>query len=409
MVLARAQVLVVAVAVAAQCAPAEIQGRNECAPVATDSGYLMTVEGTHVWVPLESIAAATHGVLVAGPYTAALSPDGNGGWHASDRFIGAGWTTPTQSRLIKPPPQVPVDRIRGIRVAPLPRGSWAVVFGEAAPGARRGGGQPIQRFWYGELSPDWSWRHMDSISAPSGTYSLARGSKLVVAEGDSLWYSVPYASPDGERSHLTLSRADSVWRIRRTEPAAYINLAHAPGRGLLAAVVKPDPSLPADRNSLFIEPEFPEGTRSIRLSSVIPGAAHHPIIELTPEEGMVAWVRATEIPRGIGIVARQKQAWKPIVVDSPVTGLTPLFVHRRPFVVVDRSTDQQATELTVYSLDGGRVWKQFSARRISSGSHLASSRDSSLVIVQSVRDLASSDPPIATQYVTLKPASCGSG
>jgi hypothetical protein len=270
-----------------------------------------------VYVEQETVVANRAGrILVAG---APVFVWRNAGDHYDLLGLDSlfGMVVEPTSKFVRPiPSPLPGRDLKGMRAAALPDGWWLVTFAEVVS-VQTPKRPNVIAMWVGETDGT-SWRALEKLPVVSDTLDPLRFSALAMREGR-----VRLAAPvhrDWRRPVVLYSRDHGHWTVRVEDLGLSEYAAITATASLdLIAVVRPDTTIPVDRNSLFLYSKAPTDslwTSHPRLWHGGENPVHLPQFASDASQPLLLWTT--------GPMFRRTSAWALSLATLPESATKPM-------------------------------------------------------------------------------------
>jgi hypothetical protein len=279
-----------------QPAPAGDAGRCTLAEIARDT---LMVNGEPLYVEPEVISASPGGsLLLLGSWNYRFRWGADGSWAPvlPDSVMGAVVSTSGAASVVRAP--IPSDRLQGVRAQPRPDGGWDVVFIQTgAPPSPDRRSDTAAALWHGVLRGS-SWASLGRLPIPPGIVLAARRSSFI-RFGDTLAWAVSRLEMGRLEGVVIYEKRGAEWTASNVGVGhAYVELMHHPERGLIAAVVQPDPARRTDGNSLLLWTRRPEWKIDRVMVEGGGERVHDPSIQTRGREAVLTWDADVRLPDG---------------------------------------------------------------------------------------------------------------
>lgn len=337
--------------------------RDDCAVREVSRQRITIAGGRQVYVEPVAVAAASTGLLVVGRpvYIWAQDQQGNAMLQPSRHAIGVIIDRYGEARIIPAP--VNANLVSGIRAVTLPNGKWGMVFAELTP--------PVDtttvpkdlaaRLWYGIYDGS-SWSKLDELPRPRNMELHPFLSSSLARNGDSLAWAMTATTPAGNTDVVVIERRHQHWSFSTipTQDAGYVDASYSKTLGLLLAITRGDPLIPAEGRSLVLYARQPQWKLIEKIVPGIPSGIHSPVFSTTTEQNSLSWLALVQDPAGARFAA--------------VTTSRGVDEGGQRLITVDSAVAEGFTHL--YTSEGYRLWLSDHAPAAGGQRMLRFSRDS---------------------------------
>ena len=322
-----------------------------CSVLETSRAPLVVDGSREMYVEPSALLPSRGRIVLAGTPTYLWSPGGAGDPRefVRDSVFGAILGPDGQARTIPNPIDAPY--LTNIRGAATADGRWAFVFSESKHPTDVPQPDSVLAVWYGVFDGT-TWVTRERLPIPANSVVQMPGASDVVVRGDTTFFATYISDPRSGLAIVLFERRENRWTATMVETGggAYVQIASLDSLGLTMAVVRPDRTLRADRNSLFVLERRASWAAARKLAAGPPEPIHHPVFITSRAGPVLTWVALAQNGRRARAMIGSLDARTPVLtLDSTVTAMAVADNPDQPPLWITEHIDAGARELRFIS------------------------------------------------------------